>query len=235
MIRESKRREINSKNGRKGGNPSLLGAPVSPSRESLLQNSVNRLSNRPDKAKPDPEPDPELERLILDKSSPEDTAAEKRPPRPRDLASDHFAAKSLELTGSPYVAEAADFVMLAKLRKAFGTPAREKPPGWDDATDHYFSSPLGQYSLADLANPKRYAVFKNSALDQFNKPIHHANRSNGNGQREFESKGETLIRKQKEAGQRARELLRGATGNGTGSDDSAREDHPVRPRLVGSE
>lgn len=106
-----------------------------------------------------------------------------KPPaaRPRDQASDYFASKCEELTGVPYATESADFVMLSRLRKVFKTPARELPPGWEEATQNYLASPLGQYSLADLANPKRYAVFKNSPIDQYNRPINHANRSNGHG------------------------------------------------------
>lgn len=125
----------------------------------------------PDPA-PLPDPDP-----VLDL---EGGSGETKPDRPRDLASDYFASKCRECTTVPYSPEGSDFVMLAKLRKSFNIPARQLPPGWEHACENYFASPLGQYSLADLANPKRYAVFVNSPVDDFNKPIHHANRSNGN-------------------------------------------------------
>ncbi len=124
--------------------------------------------------------------------------------RPRDLASDFYAEKCLELTGAPYVCERGDFVMLAKLRKGFGIEAREKPPGWDEAVIHYFGSPLSQYSLADLANPKRYAVFKNSPLDGFNKPTNHGN-GNGNGKRE--SSSEARQRRSDESDKRVAAML----------------------------
>lgn len=161
--------------------------------------------------------------IVLEDTPP----AEKRGGRPRDHASDLFCATCLQVTGAPYVCEAADFVMLAKLRKACHVDARARPPGWEDAVVHYFESALGQYSLADLANPKRYPVFKNSALDAYNKPITH--RSNGHGQREIETKGEQSIRKQKESGERVREFLRGSTGDGTRTGDSAGTHADVHP------
>lgn len=105
-------------------------------------------------------------------------ASADKPPsaRPRDMASDYFAAKCREMTDVPYVPEGVDFVNLAKLRKAYNTPARQLPPGWEQACENYFASPLGQYSLADLANLKRYAVFRNSPLDQYKTPTNHVNR-----------------------------------------------------------
>ncbi len=96
-----------------------------------------------------------------------------------DAAGEHFRSRCLELTGAPYVFARQDFVQLATLRKGFGISSGADPPGWEDAVTNYFASPLGQISLADLANPKRYAIFKNSALDEFKKPINH--RGNGNG------------------------------------------------------
>lgn len=54
MIRDSKRREINSKNGHLGGNPKL----VKQDKESMLHDSVNHVVNHGLKAKPEPEPDP---------------------------------------------------------------------------------------------------------------------------------------------------------------------------------
>lgn len=125
--------------------------------------------------------------------SPINSPAEKRPGRPRDLAADCFSSKCRELTNVPYVPEGGDFVMLAKLRKAYNVPSRQLPPEWEQACQNYFASPLGQYSLADLANLKRYAVFRNSAVDQFNKPLSHANRSN-NGHKTKDARTFAAIR-----------------------------------------
>lgn len=104
--------------------------------------------------------------------------AEKRGGR-IDHAAEHFRARCLELTGAPYEFQRQDFVHLASLRKAYPVGASETPPGWDDAVTNYFGSPLSKYTIADLC--VRYAVFRNSALDGFNKPIAHCNRGNGNG------------------------------------------------------
>lgn len=120
--------------------------------------------------------------------------AEKQPAaRPRDLAMDFFTGRFHEHTGIPYGIETADAVQLARLRKNCSTPSLEQPPDWESAVKNYFASPLSQYSLADLANLKRYAVFKNSALDSYNKPINH--KGNGNGQRQIESKEQSRERR----------------------------------------
>lgn len=126
---------------------------------------------------PSPSPSPSPNTLLITNTSNIVASPEKR--ALPDLASDYFAEQCLAILGSPYVPERGDFVMLAKLRKGFGTAARERPPGWEIAVENYLHSPLRAYSLADLANPKRYGVFKNSTVDQYQTPIHHENRSNG--------------------------------------------------------
>lgn len=62
-----------------------------------------------------------------------------------------------------------DFVNLAKLRKDMGLQPSELPPRWDLACRNYLLSPLGKYSLADLA--VRYDVFVRSPLDRYGKPL----------------------------------------------------------------
>jgi hypothetical protein len=54
-------------------------------------------------------------------------------------------------------------------------------------------------------------------------------------QQNYETRGEALIRKQQEAGKRARELLLGAAGDGTGPDDPPGKDRALRARAGGSE
>lgn len=61
-------------------------------------------------------------------------------------------------------------------------------------------------------------------------------RKDGHGQqqqRTFETKAESLIRKQREESERARELLRGTAGHGAGSADSSGTDTALRSRLIG--
>jgi hypothetical protein len=152
--------------------------------------------------------------------------AEKRGGHPRDLASDCYAAKCRERTGVPYVPEGGDFVMLAKLRKAFTIPARQLPPEWEQACENYFASPLGQYSLADLANPKRYAVFKNSPVDEFNKPIHRRSR---NGP-DKETHGERVARKNRETAALIDQQLFGTARDSPGADHPAGADPALLPR-----
>jgi hypothetical protein len=152
--------------------------------------------------------------------------AKKRGGHPRDLASDCYAAKCRERTGVPYVPEGGDFVMLAKLRNAFTIPARQLPPDWEQACENYFASPLGQYSLADLANPKRYAVFKNSPVDEFNKPIHRRNR---NGP-DKETHGERVARKNRETAALIDQQLFGTARDGPGADHSTGADPALLPR-----
>ena len=130
-------------------------------------------------ASPSPIPIPPLplpSRLIHNSSLLVSPTEEKPSARPRDLAADFFCEKCLEFTKTPYVAERGDFVQLAKLRKAFQTPAREPPPGWEEAVANYFATPNGQVSLADLSNPKRYAVYRVSPIDGYGKPMNHKNR-----------------------------------------------------------
>ncbi len=149
--------------------------------------------------------------------------------RPRDLASDFYAEKCMEMRNAPYVCENADFVMLAKLRKGFGTEAREKPPGWDDAVTHYLNSNLSQYSLADLANPKRYAVFVKSPIGDYNKQTNHNGNGNGNGKHE-ESRGERIARKNRETAALFHRGLADAAGDSAGTSPDAGQARSVLPR-----
>lgn len=97
--------------------------------------------------------------------------------RPADAAYEVFADKHRETTGTAYMSKTADFVQLSKLRKANQIESRGTPVKWADAVENYFASPLAAFSLADLCS--RFAVFCNSPVDRYHKPVNH--RGNGNG------------------------------------------------------
>jgi hypothetical protein len=66
-----------------------------------------------------------------------------------------------------YLATKADFVKLAEMKK---TQRGEVPLGdWERACGNYFATELGKHTIADLCG--RYAVFRKSALDRYNKPL----------------------------------------------------------------
>lgn len=62
-----------------------------------------------------------------------------------------------------------DFEQLSRLRRTMELKPLSVPPQWEKACQNYFASPLGAYSLKDLA--ARYAVFVKWPLDRFNKPV----------------------------------------------------------------
>lgn len=215
MVRDEELSAMRREIGAKGGNPNLVN-------QNANQNKKNAQPKTGSSSSPSSSPSGEE----IHNSSLRDSPA---PSRARDLASDFFAEKCLELTQTPYVCETGDFVMLAKLRKAFGTEAKERPPGWEEAVTHYFGSPLSQYSLADLANPKRYAVFRNSPLDGFNKPVNH----NGNGK--HESKAQGIERRNEENARGALAVLRARAEQRNGPGTSAGPPGDVHGSLVRSQ
>ena len=85
-------------------------------------------------------------------------------PRQLDPEYETFAAAFLERFQVPYRKQTADFVQLARLRRA----TRLEPGYWADACLNYVTTPMGKYSLADLAT--RVEVFAQGRLDQYNKP-----------------------------------------------------------------
>jgi len=115
-----------------------------------------------------------------EKPKPAEPAKPEKKPRPRDKAMDHFSERCKHYTGSAYSIKRGDTVQLDTLRKANGIANLEKPPEWDQAVENYFASPHDKVSLAELAEPGRYAIYKNSPLDRYKVPINHKN-SGGNG------------------------------------------------------
>jgi hypothetical protein len=225
MIRDSKRREINSKNGRKGGNPSL----VTKGTNTALQGSVNRIDNRLVKAKPDPDPDPEVVPLLINNSSLEVyPPTEKRGGRQPDEAADYFAATHLEATKVPYIFREPDWVHVAKLRKAYGIGHRDTPPGWNAAVGNYFASPQSKTSMADFV--VRYSVFHNSPVNEFRTPINH--QGNGNGQHK-ESREARIARVNRENAIEFDKQLFGATGDSGGDGTDERPKATLLPGAKG--
>jgi hypothetical protein len=124
-------------------------------------------------------------------------------PRPRDLAMDHFSERCLHHTGIPYQIRKGDGKNLADLRKLTGTLNLEAPPDWIEAVENYFASPHTKVSLSELAEPGRYAIYRNSPVDRYRVPINHQG-ANGNGRRNGsnESAAEARARRSRESSAR---------------------------------
>lgn len=97
----------------------------------------------------------------------------------RDAAADHFTEKHREFRKTPYLPKQADFVHLAKLRKAYSIGGKETPEGWEAACLNYFASDLKSWTIADLVN--RYSVFFGSPVDRYGISTGNGNGGNGNG------------------------------------------------------
>lgn len=70
--------------------------------------------------------------------------------------------------GVPYDDTRADYVQLARLVKRLGDNEALTPEEWRKALVHYFRTPQGKHTLADLAS--RYDTFRLYPLDNFGKP-----------------------------------------------------------------
>lgn len=96
-----------------------------------------------------------------------------------------FCEAFLQSNSCPYLSKRADFIQLAELKK------KSLSLGWEitqerfaHALRNYFSSELGNYTLADLST--RFSTFYRAALDRFGKPKTIVNsteivKSNGSG------------------------------------------------------
>lgn len=69
--------------------------------------------------------------------------------------------------GLPYGDTPKDYVQLAKLKKRLGDLLT--PGEWREALKHYFRTPQGKHSLADLAS--RYDTFRLYSLNKFKQPV----------------------------------------------------------------
>lgn len=204
MVRDEIRRKTGQKTGKKGGNPALIKQSKQKEKEATLKGrDILPIPN------PIPNPIPSSPVLInshslnpsADLSEP---PAENRGGRPRDLAMDCFTEKHVVETGTGYSVTSADGVQLAKLRKRDGIPPRASPDLWPQAVANYFASPLSDYTLADLAS--RFAIFRNSPLDRYGKPINHAAAKG-------ESDAQQRARRTSEAADRVRDRLLEEIGN----------------------
>jgi hypothetical protein len=121
--------------------------------------------------------------------------AESEPPELKDFrrqCHEIFGAAYLAKLNAKYARTLEGSAQLKRLQKQQGEYLTLT--AWETAVKNYIASPMSKYSLEDLAS--RYAVFKNSALDRFNKPITETagddtTHSNGN------SNGETREQRQK--------------------------------------
>jgi len=197
MVRDEVRRKTGEKFGKKGGNPALKHHPKSNETPSVNDTNDNDNSStlkgrvKPEggypsgyTTDPDPDPDPVSFSNPVDNSLTDKLAgAEKRTSRKPDPAFEIFAQKHETATTVPYAHKQADFVQLAKLRSdvlKIGT--REIPDGWESAVDHFFATPRAKYTLADLCT--NYATFKNSPLNEYNRPVNHPAVGGSNGRYE---------------------------------------------------
>jgi hypothetical protein len=85
--------------------------------------------------------------------------------RRRDREFDAFAEAFNKRFGIAYRHQVQDFVQLHRLRKAVTL----EETYWQRAVQNYLASPLGKYSVADLAS--RVEVFATSRLNGYNKPV----------------------------------------------------------------
>jgi len=93
--------------------------------------------------------------------------------------------------GLPYPRKQADYVQLARTRKQY--TQQLTVADWQLACTHYFESPLGCHTLADLAT--RYPTFRRYALDRFGKPDASAQpRKESNNERKWRETHELLSR-----------------------------------------
>lgn len=186
MVREENRRRINEKNGRKGGNPSLVKqTTVTPK-----TGSVNREVIRPDKAKPDPEPEPDP--FPLPQHSPSSRLIV-----PETREGGRTRAPATLTVSLAMESWAREHGITADLEKETAA-----------MLDHYRG--LGE-SRDDWIATWRSWMRK---ISQFT-----AKRSNGNGAPEYESKGEQLIRKQREEDKRFDQVMRRRARDGVGPGD----------------
>lgn len=160
-----------SERGRLGG--------VAKSRQNKKRNvaSAKQAPNARLASLPLPSPSLPKEANIINNSPTVVSAASEKRAAQRDEAADFFSEKHHELLHSVYITAPKDFVQLARLRNANGVSARASPDGWQEAVMNYFASPLSCWTLADLA--ARFAVFRNTALDRYGKPINHAGGGDG--------------------------------------------------------
>lgn len=86
------------------------------------------------------------------------------------------AAFNKQMKPAKYAKTKGDFEQLARLRRTLEIPAGTVPPKWERACWNYLTSPLGAYSLKDLAS--RYGVFVHSSLDRYGKPWNVPNQQN---------------------------------------------------------
>lgn len=143
----------------------------------------------------------------------------------RDLAADEFSAYCLQSTNVPYVFQAADFVHLAKLRKAYSLVGKLTPPGWTDAIARYFGSPVTKYTMADMV--VRYTIFHNSPVNTYGRPVNH-----GRTEHDSRTKAQITFDNTRAAAQR---FLSGSTDplGGSVSSGIARIDHQRIPKRIG--
>lgn len=139
---------------------------------------------------PFPIPD-SLSPILIPDQEQELPTAEKRVGA-RDLAADIFTEKHQQYTGTAYISKTADFVQLAALRKANKIEKRGTPGMWGEAVENYFGSSLRAWTLADLCT--RFPVFRNSKVDQYQKPINHEGNGNGHRKTKDELNAETAKR-----------------------------------------
>ena len=110
--------------------------------------------------------------------------------RKLDPACEAFQRAFLVRFKSPYKTKKADFLSLCTLRKTLTIGSRDMPPEWQKACSNYLATDNGRPTLADLAQPERYAVFREGARDRFGKLItKQPDPSNGDGRN---ARGELL-------------------------------------------
>lgn len=101
--------------------------------------------------------------------------SERKAARQPDPFYESFREKYEAIYECPYRSKKGDFVQLSDCRKQGGEWLTL--PRWSKAVEHYFSSDLGNHTLADLAS--RFGAFYRAPLDRYGKPLNQNGASNG--------------------------------------------------------
>ncbi len=172
MVRDERIRQIRKECGRLGGNPDLVKHKA----------NQNPTTAHKQKSTPSPSSSPSSSSSNSEgtKEKGISPAAEKRAGRKPDPAYELFRLSYRLQYPLEYIPKPADWVELAKLRKAMKIGTQDVPEYFGQAVENYLASPR-KHTIAGLCSD--YNTFAVSPLNEFNRPINHQG-VNANGRQE---------------------------------------------------